>query len=84
MTSLIEPNPVPATSARLPGVDLAGVRWPVNKLHAVIAGLLAALIAVIVTGSGVTTMWITAAVVLSVWWGERAWFAVHESVTRRS
>lgn len=90
MTALIEIDPGRASdgpgshvAAAVPTTDIAGVRWPVNKLHAVVAGIIVALVAVLLTGSGVTTMWVTAAVVLAVWWGESAWFALRAAAGRR-
>lgn len=60
-----------APPARPATADVFGVAWPLYKLHAVLAGLLAVAAVLAAGGSGVTAMWISAAAVLVVWWGER-------------
>ncbi|MFW0792912.1 hypothetical protein AAFP30_03780 [Gordonia sp. CPCC 205515] len=78
MTAAIVPALIESNSARrgsstaTPTVDVAGVRWPMHKAHAVAAAVLVALLAFVVTGSGQVTMWASAAALLTVWWGERA------------
>lgn len=80
MTAAIVPasigtNP-PQTSAALPSVQVASVRWPAHKLHAVILAVLVAVGALVLTGSGQITMWASALTLLAVWWGERALHAL--------
>ncbi|MDY6811554.1 MAG: hypothetical protein SW127_21525 [Actinomycetota bacterium] len=58
-----------------PTVDVAGVRWPAYKLHAMLLAVLVAVVVFALTGSGVVVAWASAAALLATWWGERIWFA---------
>ncbi|GAC55898.1 hypothetical protein GOHSU_02_00410 [Gordonia hirsuta DSM 44140 = NBRC 16056] len=53
-------------------VDVFGVPWPAYKAYAVLAGLLTVVTVLAFGGPGVTAMWASAVVVLTVWWGQRA------------
>jgi hypothetical protein len=59
-------------TAGMPSVDVFGVAWPAHKLHAVLAGALAVTLVLAAGGTGVVAVWVSAAVVTLVWWGERA------------
>lgn len=61
-------------TAGVPTVDVFGVAWPQYKLHAVLAGLAAVAVVLVLGGTGALAMWVSAAAVLLVWWGERAAF----------
>ena len=65
------------TRAVTPVVEVAGVRWPAYKFHAVVAALLVALLAFAITGSGQAVAWAAGVALVAVWWSERAWFALH-------
>lgn len=52
-------------------IDIAGVAWPAYKVWAVIAAAIAALVAVVLTGSGEITMWACALTLTTVWWAAR-------------
>ncbi|GAC70011.1 hypothetical protein [Gordonia soli] len=80
MTALIEPTPI-RRRVPAPVVDVAGTDWPRHKVLAVVAGLLAALLTLSVTGSGQVTMWVTAVVVLAFWWGDRIRQVVGDAAT---
>ncbi|MGB3696151.1 MAG: hypothetical protein WBA05_01830 [Gordonia sp. (in: high G+C Gram-positive bacteria)] len=69
MTTLTDLIPEPATPRSIASVPVFGVPWPVNKLAAVVAGVLAAVLTFVITASGVAAMWVSAVVVLAVWWG---------------
>lgn len=56
----------------VPTVDVFGVAWPLYKVHAVLAGLAAVTLILLLGGTGALAMWVSAAAVLLVWWGERA------------
>ncbi|MCF8605868.1 hypothetical protein L5I01_21155 [Gordonia sp. HY442] len=58
----------------VPTVDVAGARWPINKLAAVCAGLVMATSALLFGGSAIAAAWTAAVVVLAVWWGGYAWY----------
>ena len=75
-----ETTPSRAVAARattVPGgvgvatVDIAGVRWPAYKLHALIFAAIVAVGALVLSGSGQVAMWCSAITMLTVWWGER-------------
>lgn len=53
-------------------VDVFGVSWPAYKVHALLAGLAAVAVVLAAGGTGVLAMWVSAAAILLVWWGERA------------
>jgi len=72
MTTLIQiVNPVVGRRGDAPTVNVAGVQWPFHKVAAVVVGIVASLMTLIVTQSGQATMWVTALAVLAVWWGTR-------------
>ncbi|WP_137811602.1 hypothetical protein, partial [Gordonia sp. GAMMA] len=60
-----------------------GVRWPAHKAHAVLAGVVAALATLVIFGSPQASAWVSAVVVLAVWWGER-YLAGNAAVAPRS
>ncbi len=69
MTALIR------TATRLmPMIDVAGVQWPLNKLVAVLGGILAAVSVVAFGGAVATAAWMAAVVSLTAWWGGYAWY----------
>ncbi|MGW0036038.1 hypothetical protein [Gordonia sp. NPDC003376] len=70
MTAMIEPTTV-VRGSTLPTRDIAGVAWPVHKLHAVIAALIVAAVSLVVFTSIETTAWLSGLTLLLVWWGER-------------
>ncbi|MXP21147.1 hypothetical protein GIY30_07240 [Gordonia sp. HNM0687] len=72
--ALVEVRPGRRRTAT-PTVDVAGVRWPAYKLHAVLLAVLVALFAFALTGSGAVVAWVSASVLLATWWGERIWLA---------
>lgn len=80
MTAAIVPALIESNSARrrptaMPTLDIAGVRWPIHKAHALAVAVIVAVFALVITGSGQVTMWASAAALLTVWWGERACYA---------
>ncbi|WP_234353715.1 MULTISPECIES: hypothetical protein [Gordonia] len=58
-------------TAAAPTADVFGVAWPLYKLHAVVAAVLAVAVVLVAGGSGVVAMWVSAIAMLAVWWGER-------------
>lgn len=83
MTTMIGTNAYrPARRARAT-VEVFGVRWPAHKAHAVLAGVVAALAALVIFGSPQASAWVSAVVVLAVWWGER-YLAGNAAVAPRS
>ncbi|MFT4086479.1 MAG: hypothetical protein QM658_04885 [Gordonia sp. (in: high G+C Gram-positive bacteria)] len=60
-------------SSGVPEVDVFGVAWPLYKLHAVLVGVVAAVLALALGGAPVVAAWIAGGSVLAVWWGERIW-----------
>ena len=54
-----------------PTVAVAGVAWPLYKLQAVALAVLVGMLALIATGSGQITMWLSAATLVGVWWLQR-------------
>jgi hypothetical protein len=71
MTTLIDVNPCRPAPRAARTVEVLGVRWPAHKAHAVVAGLVAAVLGLVFLGSPQVTAWVTGVVVLAVWWGER-------------
>ena len=70
MAMLIEANPGRAERPAPRTVSIAGVSWPVHKLHAVLAAAAIGLMLLVVTRSAEITAWGAAATLLAVWWGE--------------
>ncbi|MFT3662058.1 MAG: hypothetical protein QM809_11835 [Gordonia sp. (in: high G+C Gram-positive bacteria)] len=72
MTTLHHAYGAPVTRVRppVPTRSVFGVEWPLYKLHALAAAALAVAVVVIAGGSGVTAMWVSAVVLLGIWWGE--------------
>ncbi|MEO9327622.1 hypothetical protein [Gordonia aurantiaca] len=64
-------------------VEVFGVRWPAHKAHAVVAGVVAALVTLVLFSSAQAAAWVSAVVVLAVWWGER-YLAGKAAVASRS
>lgn len=58
-----------------PTVEVAGVRWPAYKLHAVLLAVVVAVLVFALTGSGLVVAWASATVLLATWWGERIWLS---------
>ncbi|NLE80170.1 MAG: hypothetical protein GX610_11415 [Rhodococcus sp.] len=58
-------------STRLPHVDVAGTRWPLYKLEALMVGVVTLLGAIAVLGSLEPAVLIASAVAVTVWWGRR-------------
>lgn len=56
---------------RFPHVDVAGTRWPLYKLEAIVVGVVVLLGAFVVLGSLEPAVLTAAAVALTVWWGRR-------------
>ncbi len=54
-----------------PAVEIAGARWPLYKVHALLAALIVAMFTVVVTGSGQAAAWASAVALVVVWWTER-------------
>ncbi len=52
-------------------VEVFGVAWPVYKVHALLAGLVAVALVLALGGTGAVAVWVSGAAVLLVWWGER-------------
>ncbi|MFT4042396.1 MAG: hypothetical protein QM673_04465 [Gordonia sp. (in: high G+C Gram-positive bacteria)] len=71
MTVLTQSYESPGRPARVRTVEVAGILWPLYKLHAVAAALLAALITLSVTRDPQITAWVSGVVLISVWWVER-------------
>lgn len=76
-TAMVEVRSGHGRAADAPAVDIAGVRWPAYKVHAVIAALVVALIALTITGSAAAVAWASGLALIAVWWAERAWYALH-------
>ncbi|WOC13768.1 hypothetical protein [Gordonia sp. MP11Mi] len=57
----------------VPVIDLAGARWPLNKLAAAGVGLLLVVGVLMFGGSAVAAAWTAAIASIAVWWGGYAW-----------
>ncbi|WP_299576752.1 hypothetical protein [uncultured Williamsia sp.] len=55
----------------VPSVDVAGVPWPAYKVHALIVGLLVAVVVGVATLSAETTVLAAAATTTAAWWALR-------------
>ncbi|NDZ95435.1 hypothetical protein G3I13_15455 [Streptomyces sp. SID6673] len=72
ITSLVEVRPARArASAR--SVEIAGTRWPLYKLHALLAAVVVGVLALAITGSVQAVAWASAVALITVWWTERFW-----------
>lgn len=58
----------------MPTVDVAGVSWPLNKLLAVLCGVLAGVSVMVFGGTMVVAAWMAAAAAVTAWWGGYAWY----------
>ncbi|MCF8611228.1 hypothetical protein L5G28_13840 [Gordonia sp. HY285] len=58
----------------VPVVDLAGARWPLNKLAAAAVGFLLVVGVLMFGGSAVVAAWTAAIATIAVWWGGYAWY----------
>lgn len=71
MTTIIESIDTIRPSHTHATVDIAGVAWPVYKVRALVVAAIAALIALVLTGSGEVTMWACALTLTTLWWAGR-------------
>ncbi|AZG43730.1 hypothetical protein [Gordonia insulae] len=76
VSALVEARPAGGRSTA-PVVQVAGAAWPLYKVHAVIAALIVAVVALGLTGSGQAVAWASAAALVTVWWTERLWQTAH-------
>ncbi|MEP9391329.1 hypothetical protein ABLE92_07095 [Gordonia sp. VNQ95] len=67
MTAMIE-TMQPRSRRAVPTVDIAGTDWPVYKLQAVAAAVLAAVLSLAVFTSMQTAAWVSGVVLISTWW----------------
>lgn len=75
----IEENPSAGERTVSPSVDVAGVRWPLYKVRALVAMVIVAGVVFVATGSGQLSMWASATAMLTVWWGGRLLSAIRSS-----
>lgn len=74
MTTAAVPRRVQNRSAAT--VDIAGTAWPLYKLEAIAAGLLAFLLVLMVTHTLQTAVLTAAGTAVVVWWARRALLAL--------
>ena len=56
-------------------MDVFGVPWPAYKVHALFAGALVAVVALLLGAPATLIVWISGAAALAIWWGERVFSA---------
>ncbi|MGV9826243.1 hypothetical protein [Gordonia sp. NPDC003429] len=71
MSVLTESGLPSSRPARGGTVEVAGISWPVYKLHALAAGVIAALVTLVLTRDLQITAWASGSALVSVWWVER-------------
>ncbi|MGV9672215.1 hypothetical protein ACWDPV_16745 [Gordonia sp. NPDC003504] len=67
MTAMIE-TMQPRTRGAVPTIDIAGTDWPVYKVQAVAAAVLAVVLSLAVFTSMQTAAWVSGVVLVSTWW----------------
>ncbi|WP_161896846.1 hypothetical protein [Gordonia spumicola] len=63
-----------AAAHAMPTVDVAGVDWPLNKVLAVVGGVLGTVVVVAVGGSVTAAAWTAVVIATVAWWGGYAWY----------
>lgn len=69
MATLIAVIPEPTSQRSVMSVSVFDVPWPIHKLAAVAAAIVAAVLVFAFTASGQAAMWASAATAVAVWWG---------------
>lgn len=52
----------------LPSIDIAGVAWPVHKVHALVVGMVVAVVLAVVTRDAQIAVVAATAVTTGAWW----------------
>ncbi|MFC9790030.1 hypothetical protein [Rhodococcus sp. NPDC127528] len=70
-------SPAPHRGTVRPGatVDIAGTRWPLYKLEALVVGLLTFLVVLVVAQTLQPAVLAAAAATVAVWWARRLYWA---------
>ena len=71
MATMIQTTAPAAARAAFPGVEVAGVSWPLYKLYAVGVAVVVALVSLVMFTSHEVTAWSSALALLVTWWVAR-------------